>query len=238
MLDVYQALWDNTPDSYQNAPAPNLPSQAQGQRDGLVVSCAIAQNRVDLVFSPKQPSQPSGSLDVIANTAHLYKELKDLLSKLSTVSPSDRCIGFSLILHFASPEINTMPDANSTIASVIPTQYRPTLSSEENFLLQVNTPYMSPLYMERKINLIRKWSVEQFRIVRFTVQQTAPGQVAQEVSTLIAPTVFFEVNNIPLDSKNNLTKSDQSTLLLDGLQKIAKLQRDFGLNIDGFSDVQ
>lgn len=52
VLEVYQKLWGATPDSYQNAPAPNFPSQAQGQRDGLVISCSIAQNRVDLIFSP------------------------------------------------------------------------------------------------------------------------------------------------------------------------------------------
>jgi hypothetical protein len=239
VLEVYQKLWGATPDSYQNAPAPNFPSQAQGQRDGLVISCSIAQNRVDLIFSPKQTSQPSGSLDVIANTAHLCKELKALLSNLSIYSPSERCIGFSLFLHFAMPEKNTVPDANNTIVSVIPKQYRPTLSAEENFLLQINSPYTSPVDTGLKINLIKKWSVEQFRIVRFAVQQTAQTATASftpEVNTSISPTVSFEVNNMPFDSKIRFSKSDQGMVLTDGLQRMAALQRDLGLNIDGFSD--
>jgi hypothetical protein len=236
VLEVYQKLWSATPDSYQNAPAPNFPSHAQGQRDGLAVSCVIAQNRVDLIFSPKQTSQPSGSLNVIENTAHLCKELKALLSNLFIYSPSERYIGFSLFLHFAMTEKNTVPDANDAIASVIPKQYRPTLSAEENFLLQINSPYTSPVNAGLKINLIKKWSVEQFRIVHFAVQQAATAPFTPEVNTSIAPTVSFEVNNMPFDSSIHFSKDDQHMVLTDGLQRMASLQRDLGLNIDGFSD--
>ncbi|MBU2739947.1 hypothetical protein [Acidithiobacillus concretivorus] len=134
------------------------------------------------------------------------------------------------------PEKNTVPDANNTIVSVIPKQYRPTLSAEENFLLQINSPYTSPVDTGLKINLIKKWSVEQFRIVRFAVQQTATASFTPEVNTSISPTVSFEVNNMPFDLKVHFSKGDQGMVLTDGLQRMAALQRDLGLNIDGFSD--
>ncbi len=133
-------------------------------------------------------------------------------------------------------EKNTVPDANDTIVSVIPKQYRPTLSAEENFLLQINSPYTSPVNAGLKINLIKKWSVEQFRIVHFAVQQAATAPFTPEVNTSIAPTVSFEVNNMPFDSSIHFSKDDQHMVLTDGLQRMASLQRDLGLNIDGFSD--
>lgn len=236
VLEIYQKLWGTAPDGYQSAPAPNFPSHAQGQRNGLTVNCATAPNRLDIIFSPKQTPQPSGTLDVIVDASSLYEELTATVSKLSTESPSERCIGFSLFMHFVSPEHNTVSNANAAISAVIPESYRPILSTEENFLLQINSPYITSEKRELKINLIKKWGVEQFRIVRFSVQQGSPAPLVPEVKNLLAPTVSFEVNNMPMDSNVHFSKSDQSALILEGLLKMAVLQRDLGLKIEGFND--
>src|SRR5207248_1561787 len=77
-------------------------------------------------------------------------------------------------------------EANKVLMSIVPEQYRIALSSEEEFILQVNRPRMSEQVDKLRLNLITKWSVETFQVISLAV--------AADVS---APTVAPQASVMP-----------------------------------------
>lgn len=245
-LAWYKEMWGSDPQSFQDAPVPNFPSNARGIVGSLQVTCIKNLNRIDFNFLPPplqseaQPRVPN-QIQTIDNAAQLHNELRKTAEHAAESLIANAYTGFALFLHFAAPDQQDIVQANKSLLSAIPKQYRPELTDEEDFVLQLNRPYASPHVDGIRTNFIVKWSIDRIRVLSFgfPLSGMAPGISPQGMSQrdFITPAVTFETNNMPQGSDTRLNPNQVASLLLEGLSTVNQSQQQIGLNIDGFPHV-
>ncbi|HEY9158674.1 hypothetical protein [Candidatus Binatus sp.] len=161
----------------------------------------------------------------------------DVIAK-GTISNSVSRVAFGV--QFITVKANVV-EANRTLTTVLPDQYRMKITDEQDFIFQINRPHMSSKVGNITMNFLTKWSMERLQVVSMEIPvggapiptpggtSFAPHDV--KVKDFIAASVRFDNNNVPTIS---LTSGQQSSLLLEGLTAVEAAQRKIGLNIEGF----
>lgn len=242
-LDLYKKVWGGDPINFQGPTNPLSPSLAQGKITGLSVGCALHPSRIDFNLSPIGPESPSESprLHVVEDSKGLHDEFVRITQIISEGVLANPIVRVATFFQFVSTQMNPT-EANKTLMSIVPEQYRITLGDEEEFVLQVNLPRMSEQVKDLKMNYITKWSVDRFQIVSLMVPMAgtpvfAPqAGVAPQVNEFITASVSFDNNNVAVPAGNPLPSRQQSSLLLEGLAHIATSIRESKLNIKGFEN--
>jgi hypothetical protein len=249
VLDYYRCLWGDTAQNFQQAPNPLLPSTAQGFVGDMLVTCSTGANRVDFNFSPRPSPTPDLTLRLLEHAGALLQELSRVATAIGskTLKVPEGFNNVALYVQF----VNIQPAvtaANSVIVRAIPQRYRVELSEEEGFILQVSNPVPVPNITKRKLHLVTKWSVEQFHVVTFGMAVGGPPGAPQpgavitpQVSIHIGASVSFDcVTTTPfgplthLSPQETLSNTEQSAMLLAALELTEKLQRDYGLDVEGY----
>ena len=238
-LDLYRKMWEGDPINFQGPTNPLSPSLAQGKRAQLGISCSVNPARIDFTLSPVGPESASEAprFFVIEDSQELHDELARIARFVGQGLLANPILRVATFLQFVSVEANST-EANKTLMSVVPEQYRIRLSDEEEFILQLSRPRMSERRENLKMNLITKWSVERFQVFSLLIPMGAALQsgVAPQVTEFIAASVGFDNNNVPVSANKPLPNSQQSSLLLEGLAHTAMSMREGRLNIKGFEN--
>lgn len=227
-LDLYRKIWGGEPDSFQQQTNVLLPTLAHGRRGGLMVNCMGQPARIDFNLMAAPSQLPQMTVELIDHPIELRDELMRIINFLDgsfVLVPVSRV---ALNLQF----LNLKPshvEANRALTEVIPNRYGVTVTNEEDFIFQINRPHMDKEFPDIKMNFITKWSVERFQI--FTISIPIGGVSAAEGMISIAASVTFDNNNTP---GRALTGKEQSALLHEALDTAVGMQREIGLNIEGF----
>jgi hypothetical protein len=241
-LSLYQQTWGGDPSSFQSAQNPLMPSQAQGIVSDLAATCSVAQNRVDISLTPNaQTATPESvqELRLIENSPALFSELKRVANaigndEIKIPSAYDRASAF---VQFVSVEGNVV-EANQALARTIPEKYRPQLTDEEAFILQLNRRTLDRYHGNIPINILTKWSVEQFQVITFGIAAvgfqggSTPSTVMQpqlQVQTFLGACLSFDCS-FPND--HQLNRGQQVESLLGCLEVVAGTRHEYGLTID------
>ncbi len=244
-LDLYRQIWGSDPDHFQKQANPLLPTVAQGRRGSLMVNCTGQAVRIDFNLQAAPSQVPQTTVALIDRPIELRDELMRIINFLggSLVLGKNTELGkngttwnhFSRV-GLALQFLNLKPsheEANKAVTQVIPGQYGVTITDEQDFVFQINQPHMSGEFQDIGMNFLTKWSVERFQILTFSL---APGGVSAfpQPITVIAASVTFDNNNIPLTPARALTSREQSALLQEALDAAVRKQQEIGLNIEGF----
>lgn len=236
VLDLYKKIWNDDPDSFQKQANVLAPAIAQGKRDDLIVNCVAQPARIDfnLTAAPSQETQMTVAL--IDHPNKFFDELKRIIDIFDNDSLSIGVSRVALNLHF----LNLNPsheEANKAVTKIIPDRYDVTVTNEEDFMFQINKPETSREIKDVRMNFITRWSVERFQILTIPIStgdmamgagMTSPSH---QIETIIAASVLFDNNNIP---GRDLTGKERSALLHEALDAALGMQREIGLNIEGF----
>jgi hypothetical protein len=215
-----------------------MPTIAQGKRDGLTVGCSVHPTRIDFNLNPPMGSREihEMSLVLIEDTVQLQTELVRLIDFIgggeNIGAPVSRV---GLNLHFVAV-IPSILEANEVLINALPERYRVRIKDEEDFVFQVNQPRMSRNVEGVKINYITKWSIERFQMFNISITVGAPvidqRGLTQKGPDFVTASVMFDHNNVPVNF--SLDGKQQSALLVEDLTAAKEMQRDIGLNIEGF----
>jgi len=238
-LDLFQKVWSGNPDNFQSNPNILMPSFAQGKRGGLTVGCVVQPTRIDFNFSPPPPAAHEDgvtSLALIEDTNQLHMELGRVIKSIEGLIVTSSVTRVGVFLHFLTL-ISNVEEANKVLVSVMPNQYRVRITNEEDFIFQINRPRMSHNVKGIKVNSLTKWNVDRFQVFNVAIpvsgpvvdSRTIPSQVGQE---FIAASVVFDINNVP--ANDPLGGKQQSSLLTECLIEAREMQREYGLNVEGF----
>jgi hypothetical protein len=240
-LDLYKQIWEGDPDNFRRSPNPLLPSQAQGNRADLTVACSSHPSRIDFNLRASEPvhqiAQPP--LQLIENTTELHAEMKRIVSVLGKDCVKSSIFRVAIFVKFVTVK-PSVEDANKTLISIIPEQYRLRITDEEDFMLQLNHSGPSANLKDIRMNLITKWSVDRIQVLTMSLPPVGgttsalPGLGMAIADQFIAASLSLDANNVPDQALQTLTTEQRTSLLLDGLSWVATTQRDFGLNIKGF----
>jgi hypothetical protein len=237
-LDLYQKIWGGNPESFQSSPNPLMPSMAQGKRDGLTAGCIVQPTRIDFNLSPSPPAErehAEAELALIDDTAQLRAELARIIEFVGGFVVTNSVSRVGLALHFLTLTPN-IEAANKALITVMPKQYRVGVTTEEDFVFQVNQPSMSENVGGIRINHVTKWNVDRFQVFRVAIAPNAPvvdsRDIPQHQNEFIAASVVFDSNNVL--SATPLDPTQQSSLLRECLTSVVGMQRIFGLNVEGF----
>jgi hypothetical protein len=133
-------------------------------------------------------------------------------------------------------------EANKALTTVIPSQHGVKITDEEDFIFQINQPFLSREAEGIKMNFITKWSVDRIQVLTFAVQAggaQGPGlanaaSIMPQQVTFTAASVSFDINNVPAESA--FSAPSQSSLLREALTAIAQRQQETGLNVEEFQN--
>lgn len=237
VLDLYRHIWGGEPDSFKKQANVLAPAVAQGKRDGLIVNCVTQLARIDFNLSAASSQETQMTVALIDHPIGFFDELKRIIDIFDKSPLSINVPRVALNLHFLNLNPNHA-EANKAVTKIIPDRYGVTVTNEEDFIFQINQPEMSRKFQDIRMNFITKWSVERFQILTISIPtggvamgvgMTSPSR--QTEKTFIASRVIFDNNNIP---KHDLTGKEQSTLLHEALDAAVRMQREIGLNIEGF----
>lgn len=231
---LFHQVWGSDPESFQKAPNPLAPAIAQGKHGRMNVNCIVQPTRIDFTFSPEPPPEASLGLELIHDSAELAAGLRTVIAGIRTnlILPISRV---AINAQFVSQAPNHA-QANQVLTATMPPEYRPQLSGEVDFILQVNRPYPSHEVNGTTMNSIIKWSVERLQVMTFSLPVSGPvieahGSAAQ-TSELVIGSVMLDNNNVP--SNVPLSVEQQSALLDEEFETMRRIQRDIGLNLKGF----
>jgi hypothetical protein len=240
-LELFQRTWGSNPENFHSSGNALSPAIAQGKIGGLTASCFLQPLRVDFNLGPARASEDPAevSLSVIEDTERLHSELARLIDFVGgdtgLLIPVNR---IGIYLQFVV-ETHTIEAANKTLRGVIPPKYRPEITTEEDFSLQLNTPDSSRSVEGVRMNYITKWSVERFQVFNLSVAVGMPPPnidpkllPANQSRTFTAASVVYDMNNTPVS--NSFRREEQHSLLRESLVAAEKFQREMGLDAGGF----
>lgn len=237
-LDLYRKVWREDPNSFQKQKNPLSPSFAQGEYEGMAVNCVSAPTRIDLGLAPPLPQPDQGligaddSLPLIEDPAQFQAELLRIIEIASEFSPSIRRVALGVQFLSVKPSV---VEANDTITKTIPVNYGVTITTEGDFVFQVNRRYLSRAVPDIEMNCITKWSVERFEVVSFAVTRDAQSTSAP-TNSYLAASVTLDINNVPTDA--TLPRGQQLSLLREALDKAVGIQHENGLNVEGLENAK
>jgi hypothetical protein len=238
-LDLFRQVWGD-PDNFQSSPNPLMPSVAQGRRENFTVSTTVQPMRIDFNFNPPPPPSMSEEdvvpLALIEETNQLRAELERLIGFIRGFTGTKSVARVGLYLHFLALQPN-IPEANKMLIGVMPERYRVGIVDEEDFIFQINRPAKSQNVEGVRANCLTKWSVDRFQVFNVAITMNAPvvdtrTMPSQQIRDFIASSVVFDFNNIP--AQEALSGEQQSSFLLECLNKMKEMQREFGLKVEGF----
>jgi hypothetical protein len=236
-LDLFKKVWGRNPENYQSNANALAPSVAQGRRAGMTVGCSVLPGRIDLNFQPlPKPVQGiAPTFVLIENTVQLDDELQHVVESIGGDVTSIPLLRVGVYLHFAQLAPN-IPEANKLLMTVIPDQIRPQLTSEEDFILQINRPRRSGSVDGVKMNHVIKWSMDRFQVFNLPLPTggtvIGPGSMAfPQRQEFIAASVVFDVNNVA--GSLLLNGQQQVALMREILVWIRQTQGELGLTIEG-----
>jgi len=232
-LDLYRRIWGD-PDSFQKQPNAFIPTLAHGKRGRLQINCVAQPGRIDFNFSAMPTQVPQMTVDLIDDPTELRNELEHIIGLLDEGFVSNSISRVALGLQFLNLKLS-QAEANKAVTEIIPDVYRVKITDEEDFIFQINRPRMDEDFRDIRINFLTKWSVERFQILTIPVPIAGvpagmPLPVPQP-TTVISASVAFDNNNIPT---RPLSSKEQSALLRKTFHAAAEMQREIGLNIEGF----
>lgn len=238
-LELYRSVWDGDPDNFQKQGNALMPTFAQGKRGDVMAICSVHPARIDFHLGPVLPENlpERESLVLIEDTSQLRAELMRIIEFVGKGGVSNSISRVALNVQFLVSRASTI-EANKLLISVMPDQYRVQITDEEDFIFQINRPYMSREVKGVRMNSLTKWSVDRLKIVSLLVDMTgsptpaSASNTAPKLQEFIAASVTFDNNNVP--AGNNLAGEQQAALLLEELSAAARMQRDFGLHVEGF----
>ncbi len=243
-LDLYRRVWAGDPDNFQKLDNPLMPTVAQGKRGSLTVSCSTHPTRIDFNLTPPSPPQRMtlASFPLIEDAGQLRAELGKIVDVIGKNAVSDTVVRVALSVQFLTVQ-PSFADANRALVRTIPDRYGVRITSEEDFIFQINCPYASRGVSDIKMNSITKWSVDRHQVLTFlfppvgapTPAPTNRTMATPQIEEFIASSVTFDNNNVPRETP--LFGAQQSALLLEALTAAEKMQRDIGLNIEAFQNV-
>jgi len=223
-------------------------AMAQGRKGNLNATCTVAPNRVDFGLSPvNQPSMGSEpKLNLIDDSTVFHSELLRIINELGTgaIKVPDQFDRAALFVQFASIEPNVM-EANRAISATIPERYRPKLTNEEAFVLQVNLPRAIPQHDDVRVNFLTKWSVEQFQVFSLAVQaggfqggaSAQAGMLAPRIQSFLGACITFDCSLASVAKTGLLDRERRAATFLEGLRLVSNALVESGLNFKGFSNV-
>jgi hypothetical protein len=237
-LELYQQIWKSDPTNFQNSPNPLMVSAAQGIALGMTASCAVVQNRADISLTPNAQDAATSvslALRLIEDRSALYGELSRITQSIGngTIKIPSEYDRVSTFIQYVSIEDDALA-ANAAVAKTIPERFRPRLTNEDAFILQVNIPTVDRRFGDTQINFLTKWSVEQFQVVSFglamggTQGQGIPMPQLTSKSYLGA-CLSCECN---FPTQNTPNRDQQIKSLIGFLGVLAEMQHDYGLNVD------
>ncbi len=248
-LGLYSKIWGDDPENFQKPINPLMPSAAVGRKGKISVSCSVHPSRVDFNLSPmaEQGEQvPENTLQMIVDTDQLHDELNRIIGLIREGIGVDHVSRAALAVQFAMV-VSTFSEANATLRKFMPTEYRPSLTDEEDFMMQVNKPKVFDEPEGLRINFLTKWSVERFQMHRFIIQNPQINMQSgiqqfmpkTEVAEIRVASIAFDHNNMPLIGELGtesvpLNSSAQFVVLSQGLIATEKMQRDLQLDVAGF----
>jgi len=188
----------------------------------------------------EEEAQENVSFPLIENTGLLRAELSRIIDIVDQNAVLNSVVRVALGVQFLALK-PTSAEANGVLTAHIPEQYGVKITNEEDFIFQINRPYLSRSAEGIKTNFITKWSVDRLQILTFAVfvggpttasaQTPAPGSQTAE---FIAASVNFDINNVPTVSA--LPNGQPASLLREALSAVAQMQQAIGLNIEGFQN--
>lgn len=235
-LELYRRVAKSDPDNWQKAQHPLAPSVAQGIAGNIAINCTVQPLRVDFNLQPV----PTGdtSLAMIGNTLKFYEHLRTITEEIGKGAAEVGASRIAIFVQFSRPTA-TIEETNQVLLETMPIAYRTKLTSEEDFIFQINCARPSREDPKIRMNLITKWSADRFQL--FSVQipmlgmpQIAPGAspaTFQPTEELLAASVSFDHNNLPTAAP--LDPVQQASLLRDGLDAAENSQKELGLIVDG-----
>lgn len=247
VLDLYKQTWGTNPQNFQDAPNPLMPSTAQGVVDGMTVACTKLPNRVDFSVTPNT-TIPTADLSIrfIEDASTLRGELSRIAAAIAAnqIIVPEMLNRVAVFIQFVAIEPDLV-SANKAVSRAIPRGYGGELSDEEAFVLQFSRSQALRDVPKVKLNVLTKWSVEQFQVVSFGVSfGVSVGGVAGEnpqtgivpqVRSYIGASVSFDCNTPP--TRETLVGNERSALILEALNIASRAQLEYGLNVEGFDRV-
>jgi hypothetical protein len=220
--EFYKQIWGAEPEYFQKpSPAAGAfaASLAQGQKNGLVVSCSVQQVRIDLQLAPPASSGPA--LSLITDASLFHKMLADIIAGVRNLT-----INASRVALFSQFAIiaDNFTDANKLILSILPKRFDLDLVAEQDFVLQFNEPRRDQGF---DMNFVTKWSVE--RVQQLSLQ--IGGGLSQLVSENFLTSVSFDHNNVP---KGQLSVDQMGRVLDIALEGISKGLGELRVDVEGF----
>jgi len=232
-LELFRLVWKRDPDNFFSSKNPLAPTTAQARGFGLTTGCSVQPTRIDLNLTPLPPETESSELTVtvIEDTQVLHAEMTRLIRFVGTFADPYSINRVGTYLHFIRLT-SSIREGNSILTQTIPELYRPRLTAEEEFILQVSRPRSSSVDQQIKLNLITKWSVDRFRVLNLSVQLDGVARQIPTPSEVIGASIVSDNNNVPLDS--SLNSAQQVALLSECFQETVKVQRELNLGVYGF----
>jgi hypothetical protein len=219
-VELFKRVWAADPDTFQKhgvGTTPFAPSVAQGNRDGLLVSCSVQPARIDFFVMPQTSTDTA--LSLIADTNRFRDELLLIIqSAKDTPGSYNRVACFA---QFASVT-NSYREANELICSVLPKQFTLDISGAEDLSLQINRPRVEG---DLKINYLTRWASER---AQYFVLGAGPAQILAENFIGV---MQFDNNNY---GTGLLSKDQISLVLRSALDGISDGLREMRVKIKGF----
>lgn len=240
-LELYRRVWGE-PDGFQKQANPLAPSVANGNRGGLRAGCLAQPTRFDFNLTPpstkQEETQEDTSFPLIEDTSLLRAELLKIIDVVGQDSALNSVVRVALGIQFLTLKPSSA-EANALLIAHIPKQYGVKVTDEEDFVFQINRPYLSRNAPGIMTNFITKWSVDRLQILTFAVSAGGPATASAQApgpgshtAEFIAASVNFDVNNTPTATK--LSNGQPTSLLREALITIAQMQKAIGLNVEGF----
>ncbi len=226
-LEYFKQVWGAEPEQFQKSTNPMMPSVAQARRNGIVIGCSMHQTRVDFNLTALAPSlsfAPSNILQ-IQDAKIFNSEMEQILQAINGASGWGDFNRIALNVHIQNQQSN-ISEANKSLSEAIPEKYRLGITDEEDFILQINRPYMSTKVNGVRVNTITKWSVDRFRILQLnfgpgnTVGPQGSNQVPMSKDLDVA-SISIDVNSLPTEKELPPTKQAE---LLREAQGVAMTQ--------------
>jgi len=216
-----------------------MPSVAQGKRGGIMASSIAHPTRIDFNLTPASPPNEITQLSfaLIEDTSQLHTELVKVIDDIGRGAVLGAVVRVALNVQFLALKSSPV-EANKALTAIIPSQYGVRITNEEDFIFQINRPYISREVATIKMNSLTKWSVDRLQVLTMSIVGPTPAAASisanPQTKDFIAASVTFDNNNI--QTREQLTSTQQSSLLHEALAAAAQAQQNIGLSIEGFQN--
>jgi hypothetical protein len=191
VADLYEFVWKEKPQSFQQVPNALTPAVASATVSGISQTCTISPGRIDVSLAPdtSQLSSEKPFPQLIDDVDQFWTRLDQIVAALTR---SDNPVPASydrtaVYVQLMSVE-KSAADVNKTLLEVIPPTHRLPLTDEDGVILQFGTRSTVPDAAGATVGCLQKWSAELIQMVQFGVPAGAPG-IGQMATINVAPQI-------------------------------------------------